>query len=147
MIIEIQNLFRLQYSYLIHFCSYINNGIVGYSWRIAAVYIWRYHVFNHICNIFKQTNGYKGTYMNDILIFLLSLCWFFGTKKFIHFCQSYRCVTLRCLRKSLISLTTIFSFVFMIFLTLFIDRICHCSTLFNIAQMLFEMMLIKFDKK
>ena len=160
MIIEIQNIHRMKWSYLLRFWSYIELGLIGCSWGVLAVYIWRYRESNRISDRLKETNGYVfinlqlATYINDTLTFLLSFCCFFGTIKILYLTRfhtdlSLFAKTLQHAMKDLLSFMLMFAIVFMAFLILFyllfIDKIWSCSTLLNTAQLLFEMMLMKFN--
>jgi len=160
MIKEIRNFIRMKWSYFRCFWSYIDIGIIGCSWGVLGVYIWRYHESNRIGNLFQETNGYVyinlqlSGYVDDILTSLLGFCCFFGTVKFIRLFRfdqrlSLFTETLQYARKELFSFTAMFAFVFMAFLTLFyllfVGKLQNCATLLNTAQMLFEMMLMKFD--
>ncbi|CAF1336506.1 unnamed protein product [Adineta steineri] len=159
-IIEIKSFFRIKFSYFYNFWSYIDIGIIGCSWGILGVYIWRYQQTISIGNRFQQTNGYVYInlqlliYVNDILTYLLAFCCFFGTLKFLRLCRFHQRLllftkTLQYAKKDLFSFMFMFLFVFMAFLTLFYllfsDKISSCSTLLHTAQTLFEMMLMKFD--
>ncbi len=159
MIIEIQNVFRMKYSYFLHFWSYIDIGIIGCSWGALGVYIWRYHESNRIGNLFKQTNGYTyinlqlSAYVNNVFIHLLGFCCFFGSIKLLRLCRFNRrsvlfTETLRHAVKDLIAFTIMFSSIFMAFLSLFyllfISQIWSCSTLLYTAEMLFQMMSMKY---
>ncbi|UJR08983.1 hypothetical protein I4U23_013233 [Adineta vaga] len=160
MIHEIRRFLHLKCSYFHHFWSYVDVGIIGCSWGVLGVYIWRYHQSISIGNRFRETNGYVyinlqlTNYINDVLTYLLGFCCFFGTLKFLRLCRFHRRLslftkTLEHARRDLISFLGMFSFVFMAFLALFyllfIGKLWSCSTLLHTAQMLFEMMLMKFD--
>jgi hypothetical protein len=160
MIKEIQNLLRMKLSYFRCFWSYIDVGIIGCSWGVLGVYIWRYQESNRIGNLLQETNGYVyinlqvSAYVNDILTFLLGFCCFFGTVKFVRLFRfdqrlSVFTETLQYAGKDLLGFSAMFSFVFIAFLTLFyllfVGKLWDCATLLNTAQMLFQMMLMKFD--
>jgi hypothetical protein len=147
-------------SYFLHFWSYIDISIIGCSWGVLGVYIWRYCESNRIGNLFQETNGYvyinlqTAAYINDILTYLLGFCCFFGSMKFIRLSRFHRGLslfteTLRYARKDLISFAMMFFFIFMAFLTLFyllfVSQVWYCSTLLQTAQMIFQMMSLKFD--
>ncbi|CAF3428948.1 unnamed protein product, partial [Rotaria sp. Silwood2] len=134
MIIEIQNIFQMKWSYFLQ------------SIRIG--------------DRFKETNGYTyinlqlSVYVNDVLTFLLGFCCFFGSLKILRLCRFHQRLslfieTLQYAMKDLILFTFMFFIVFMAFLTLFyllfVGKISSCSTLLNTAQVLFEMMLMQFD--
>ena len=160
MIGEIRLLLRLKFSYFRSFWSCIDLGMIVCSWTGFGIYFWRYQESTRIARRFRETNGYVfinlqlATYISDILIYLLGYCCFFGTLKFLRLCRFHRRLTLfnetiRHARKEFVSFAMMFSVVFMAFLTLFyflfIDRMSSCATLLRTAQMLFEMMLMKFD--
>jgi hypothetical protein len=160
MIKEIHYFLRRKLSYFRIFWSYINISIIGCSWGILGVYIWRYQESIRISNLLQETNGYVyinlqvSAYVNDILTFLLGFCCFFGTVKFVRLFRlhprlSLFTETLQYAAKDLLGFSAMFSFVFMAFLTLFYllfgDKLRDCSTLLNTAQMLFQMMLMKFS--
>jgi hypothetical protein len=160
MIVEIKTLFQMKWSYFLRFWSYIELGIIGCSWGVLGVYVWRYQESIRIGNLFKETNGYVyinlqiTAYVNDVLMFLLGFCCFFGSLKFVHLCRCHRRLslfikTIQHARNDLLAFTCMFFFVFMAFLTLFyllfVGKIWSCATLLLTAQMLFEMILMKFD--
>ena len=160
MIKEIQNFIRMKWSYFRCFWSYIDIGIIGCSWGVLGVYIWRYQESVDIDNRFEETNGYVyinlqlSAYVNDTLTFLLAFCCFFGTLKFLRLCRFHQRLslfteTLQYARKDLFAFTTMFSFVFLAFVALFYllfaGKLWGCSTLLHTGQMLSEMMLLKFD--
>ncbi|CAF1401522.1 unnamed protein product [Adineta steineri] len=160
MILEIKTVIKMKSSYFYRFWSYIDVGIIGCSWGILGVYIWRYQKSIDVGNRFQETNGYTfinlqvATYINDILTCLFGFCCFFGTLKFLRLCRFHKRLslfteTLQHAKKDLFSFMIMFFFIFMAFLTLFyllfMDKIWSCSTLLHTAQMLFEMMLMKFD--
>jgi hypothetical protein len=162
MIMTIQHLFQLKTSYFLHFWSYIDLGIIGCSWGIVGIYIWRYRESIRISNLFNQTNGYvyinlqTTAYLSEILTYLLGFGCFFGTIKFLRLCRFHQrsilfTKTLHYARKDLIAFSLMFSIVFMAFLTLFyllfVSKIWTCSTLLNTAQMLFQMMSMKYDTR
>jgi Polycystin cation channel len=160
MFIEIQLLFHLKWKYFHRFWSFIELGIIICSWTSVAIYIWRYRECKRIGKLFQQTNGYVyinlqlASYINNILTFLYGFCCFFGTIKFLYLCRFNQRLdlfiqTLQYAGKELISFGFMFSIVFMSFVSLFYllfnSNIWSCSTLLQTSQMLFEMILMKFD--
>jgi hypothetical protein len=158
--IESRSLFKLKWKYFCQFWSLIEVGIIICSWSSIGVYIWRYKISKHIGNLFRQTTGdvyinlQLTAYVNDVLTFFYGFCCFFGTIKFLRLCRFNRRLalfteTLRYAKKELISFSLMFSILFMSFLSLFyllfLSKISSCSSLFNTAQMLFEMTLFKFN--
>ncbi|UJR11342.1 hypothetical protein I4U23_015523 [Adineta vaga] len=77
---EIRLLYELKWKYFQRFWSYVEVGIIVCSWTSVGIYIWRYHECQRIGQLFKETNGYVyinlqlASYINDILIYLLSFC-------------------------------------------------------------------------
>ena len=151
---------RLKWSYFRSFWSCIDLGIIGCSWGGFGIYFWRYREANRISSRFKETNGYVfinlqlANYINDVLLYLLGYCCFFATLKFLRLCRFHRRLslfsdTIRHASKELVMFSMMFAVVFMAFLTLFyllfLGTISSCATLLHTAQMLFEMMLMKFD--
>lgn len=160
MIREVRLLFKLKWSYFKEFWSLIEVGIIVCSWSACGICLWRYHELKRIQNLFKETNGYVyinlqlASYVNDLLNFLFGFCCFFGTMKFLQICRfssrlSLFNQTLRYAAKELISFSMMFSVVFISFLCLFYllfnSTISTCSSLLETSEMLFEMILLKFD--
>jgi polycystin 1L2 len=160
MICEIRSFIHLKLAYFRQLWSLIEWAIIGCSWAGICVYIWRYHEFTRIGTFFQETNGYiyinlqLAAYINDVFTFLLSFCCFFGSIKFLHLCRFYRRVsllteTIRHAGKDLLSFMSLFCIVFMayvvLFYHLFASKIWACSNLLNTCQMLFEMMVLKFN--
>ena len=157
---EIRSLMERRCAYFRDFWSYPEIGIISCSWAGAGVYIWRIREANRIAQIFRETNGYShvnlqlASYVNDILTFLLGFCCFFGTIKFLRLLRFNRRMsmlssTLSYAAKDLISFSLMFSIVYFGYLSLFFllfhSKIWACSDALRAAQMLFEMMLLKFD--
>lgn len=160
MITMIQSIIKQKFVYFRKFWSLIDLGIIVCSWTIVGLYIWKYQEFNHIGDLFKKTNGYTyinlqtAVYIDNLCIYLLSFCCFFATIKFVYLCRfNYRLMyfikTLQHASKSILSFTLMFSIVYWAFMVLFyflfISKLRQCSTIFQTAEMLFEMTLLKFD--
>ncbi|CAF3631565.1 unnamed protein product [Rotaria sordida] len=160
MIVEIYTFICLKKLYFRHIWSYIEIGIIVCSWTSVGIHIWRVNEAARITRLFRETHGdiYLNfqllAYINDIFSFLLAFCCFFGTLKFLRLCRYNRRLallsgTLRRSARELISFSFMFSILFMAFLTLFylqfVSLIWECSSLLSTAQMLFEMLLLKFD--
>ncbi|UJR16871.1 hypothetical protein I4U23_003769 [Adineta vaga] len=158
--IEIRLLIELKWKYFHRFWSYIDNGIIICSWTSIGIYIWRYHEYQRISQLFEQTNGYINinlqfiVYINDILTYLYGFCCFFGTIKLIRLCRFNQRLnlflqTLKYARKRLLSFGMMFSIVFLsfvcLFYLLFISKISSTATLLSTIQILFEMTLMNFD--
>lgn len=157
---EAQSFRKRKLTYFRNFWSYINIGIICCSWANIGIFIWRYRELSRIGDIFKQTNGYSfinlqlAVYIDSVFTYLLSFCCFFGTIKFVKFGRfnhrlMFFCKTLQHASKDLFSFACMFSFVFVAFLTLFyllfVSKLSNCSSLLQTAEMLFEMILMKFD--
>jgi hypothetical protein len=162
MIIEIYSLIRLKKLYFYQIWSYIELGITVCSWTSVGIHIWRINEIDRISNLFHQTNGnvYVNlqllAYINDLFSFLLGFCCFFGTLKLLRLCHYNRRLallsdTLKRASGELISFSFMFAIIYMAFLTLFYlqfnSLIWNFSTLLHTAQMLFEMLLLKFDAR
>ena len=160
MSIEIRSLIRLRWSHFRSFWSYIDLGIIVCSWTSVGVYIWRYREASRIGDLFQAKHGYtfinlqRAVYINETLTFLLAFCCFFGSLKFLRLGRFLRRLslfvdTIRYAAKELVMFTVMFAIVFMAFLMLFYllfnESMLSCSTLLHTAQMLFEIMLMKFD--
>jgi polycystin 1L2 len=158
--LEIQLLYELKWKYLHQFWSFLEIGIIVCSWSSVGIYVWRYKECKRIGTLFAETNGYVyinlqlASYVNDVLTFFYGFCCFFGTIKFIHLCRFNRRLylfveTLKYAGKELVIFSMMFSILFMsfvyLFYFLFISKLSSCSSLLKTSQMLFEMMLMKFD--
>lgn len=157
---EILSFIRLKKEYLLQFWSYIELGIICCSWGSVGVYIWRQSEGKRILGLFHKTEGnvYINfqllAYINDIFSFLIAFCCFFGTMKMLRLCRYNRRLsllsnTLKRASRELISFSFMFSLIFTAFLALFylqfVSHISECSSVLHTAQMLFEMLLLKFD--
>ena len=115
---------------------------------------------SRIGNLFEETNGYAyvnlqfASHFNNILMYLFGFCCFFGTIKCLQFCRfderlSLLGDTLQYAWKDLLSFTVMFGTMFIsfiiLFYLLFISKIWACSTFLHTTQMLFEIILMKFD--
>ena len=160
MLVEIKSLIKLKSAYFRQFWSYVDVGIIVCAWTSVGICVWRYREVNRIGELFAKTNGYAtvnlqlAVYVNDLLTYLLAFSCFFATLKFIRLGRfNHRLMffvrTLQCAAKDLLSFATMFSIVFVAFLVLFyllfVGNLWTCSSLLHTAQMLFEMMLMKFD--
>ena len=160
MIMEVRSMIRLKKFYFRHAWSYIELGIIFCSWAAVGIHIWRTKEASRIGSLFRETNGgiYLNfqllAYINDIFSFLLGFCCFFGMLRLLRLCRYNERLnllsnTLKRASRELISFSMMFSVIFMAFLTLyylqFTAYIWECSTLLHTAQMLFEMLLLKFD--
>ena len=160
MFVEVQSLIRLKCEYFRQFWSYIDVGLIVCAWTSVGIYVWRYQEMSRISNQFEQTHGYAGVnlqaavYASNVFMYLLAFSCFFATLNFIRLCRfNHRLMffvrTLQRAAKELLSFMTMFSIVYLGFLTLFyllfVAKLSNCATLLRTAQMLFEMTLMKFD--
>ncbi len=160
MIEQIQTILKMKMNYFRRFWCLIDLGIIGCSWAGVGIYVWRYQESTRIENLFHETNGYVyinlqlAVYVNDIFIFLLGFCCFFGTLKFLRLCRfdprlSLFIKTMQQARNDLFAFTCMFSIIFVAFLVLFyllfVSKLWSCSTLLQTANMLFQMMSMKFN--
>jgi polycystin 2 len=160
MIEQIRLIIRTRLAYLQCVWSYIEWGMIACAWSALAVYIWRAYELNRIGDLFKKTNGdvyinlQLATYVNDVLTFLLGFSCFFGTVKLLRFARYARRLslfgeTLSHASTDLWSFGWSFAVLFMAFLVLFyllfMSTLWTCANLLHTAQMLFEMILMKFD--
>jgi hypothetical protein len=160
MIVEIQSLIKLKKNYFENIWSWINVGIIICSWTSVGLFIWRYKEMNRISDLFKKTNGFVfinlqlAVYINDLFVYFLAFCCFFGTIKLIHLCRfNYRLrlfvKTVEYARKDLVSFLCMFSLIFMAFLSLFyllfVSKLWNCQSLLYTAQMLMQMTVMKFS--
>ncbi len=147
-------------AYFRDFWSYPDIGIIACSWAGLGVYLWRIREGDRVGDLFRETNGYAyvnlqlASYVNDVLTFLLGFCCFFGTIKFLRLLRfnhrmSMLQSTLAYAARDLLSFSLMFSIVYFgylaLFFLLFHSKIWACSDPLKAAQMLFEMMLLKFD--
>ncbi len=155
---EFELLSKLKWKYFHRFWSYVELGLIICSWTVVSIYIWRYKESRRISQLFKQTNGFVyinlqlSSYVNDLLNHLFGFCCFFGTIKFLRLCRLNQRLslfgqTLENAGKELGSFTLIFISFICLFYFLFISQIWSCSTLLKTSQMLFEMILFKFNAK
>lgn len=157
---EIRSILAHGLKYFRDFWSYPEIGIIACSWAGLGVYLWRIREGDRIGALFRETNGYAyvnlqlASYVNDVLTFLLGFCCFFGTIKFLRLLRfnhriSMLSSTLAYAAKDLFSFTLMFSIIYFgylaLFFLLFHSKILACSDPLRTAQMLFEMMLLKFD--
>lgn len=160
MIIAIRSIFSERMKYFREFWSYPDLGIIACSWGGVIVYVWRIRESDRVGDLFRENNGYAyvnlqlASYVNDVLTFLLGFCCFFGTIKFLKLLRFNKRIsmlqsTLAYAAKDLISFTFMFSILYFgylaLFYLLFHSKLWACSDPLKTAQMLFEMMLLKFD--
>jgi hypothetical protein len=160
MIGEIESLFQLEWKYFRQFWPYVQWIIIICSLTGIGIYIWRYEEMQRIGTIFQQTNAYAyvnlqlAAYVNDILVNIFGICSFFGTIQFLRFCRFDQRLslfgdTLQYAWKDLLAFAVMFATLFMAFIVLFFllftSKIWDCATFLHTTQMLFEIILMKFD--
>jgi hypothetical protein len=159
-VVEIRAFLHVKFAYFRRLWSFFELGIIVCSWTGVGICIWRYYETKRIGNLFRETNGFvyinlhQAIYIDDIFNFLLGFCCFFGFLKLLHFCRFNRrlsilCDTLQHATKPLLSFMITFVIIFISFLVLFyllfVSNIWECSSLLHTSQMLFEMLLLKFN--
>jgi hypothetical protein len=160
MIEQTQSFLQLKGKYFRQFWPYVDVGIIVCSWTSIGIYVWRYNESNRVGNLFKQTNGYVyinlqvSSYINNLLINLTSFCCFFGWLKFVRLCRFHRrlCLFIQTIQhagKDLISFSLMFSIVYLsffcLFYLLFISKLSTCSSLISTAEMLLQMISLKYN--
>ena len=160
MIDEIRLLLSGKWMYFRQVWSYMNWGIIVCSWMGVGIYVWRQREMTRIGDLFQSTNGdvyinlQLAAYVNDLLTFVLGFCCFFASIKLLRFSRYARRLSvfgdaLHHAIKDLLSFTVCFALMFLgfivLFYLLFVSKMWTCSTLLHTAQMLFELILMKFD--
>jgi hypothetical protein len=160
MFIEMKLFFDLKWKYSHRFWSFIETDIIICSWLSVGIYVWRYREYSRIGKLFEETNGFVyinlqfSSYLNDLLRFIYGFCCFFGTIKLIYLCRFNEHIYLyiqaiKYAGKELISFSMMFLIVFIsfvcLFYLLFLSTISSCSSLFQTAELLFQMTLMQFD--
>ena len=160
LLIEIRSLVRLKGKYFCRARSYLELGLTACSWASVGIHIWRFNEAHRIGSLFRESQGNTYinfqlmAYINDTFSFLLAFCCFFGTMKFLRLCRYDRRLsllseTLRRANRELLSFTFMFSIVLMAFLALFhltfMTKIQACSSFLQTIQLLFKMMILKFN--
>ena len=153
-------MFRCRLRSLCQFWTCLDLGLVGCSWSSVAMLIWKNVEQKRIARLFASTNGYvyinlqRAVYIDDLARFFLSFCCFFACVKCLRLCRfhqrlSFFSKTIQHVSKDLFGFSLMFSILFTAFLCLFyflfIGQVATCATLLHTAQMLFEMVLMKFD--
>lgn len=160
MVKEVRLWYKLKCKYFRQFWSYIEWGLIISAWVALGIYIWRYREINRIGELFKVSNGdvYINlqliAYATDMFTSILGFSCFFATLKFLSFSRYDRRLslfgeTLRHASRDLLSFGLSFSIMLLAFMILFyllfMSKIWACANLLHTAQMLFEMILMKFD--
>ena len=160
MVDEMRVLLDRKWMYFRGLWSYVNWGIIVCSWVGVGIYVWRDREMSRIGDLFKKSNGdvyvnlQFAAYMNDLLTFVLGFCCFFATIKLLRFSRYSRGLslfgdTLHHASRDLFCFTLSFLMMFVgflfLFYLLFMSKIWACSSPLHTAQMLFEMILLKFD--
>ena len=160
MFTEIQSLFRLKRKYFQQFWFMIELGVIVCSWIGLILYIYRYKECSRISQLFSQTNGYIYinlqylTYLNHFLTYMYGFCCFFGTIKMIRLFRFNSHIylfisTLQISVKELLGFALMFSIVFFAYLSLFYllfsSKLWSASSLFQTAEMIFEMTVLIYD--
>jgi polycystin 1L2 len=158
--IEIHSLIKLKKKYFHSIWCFIQWGTIISSWAGLGIYIWRYFEGSHLSKFFQETNGYK--YVNiqmdvdadEILMFLFGFCCFFSTIRYLYLFRfnsrlSQFGKTLEYVQKDLLYFALTFLIVFISFLCLFYllfnAKVLSCSDVYHTIEMLFEMLLLRFN--
>ncbi|CAF1084827.1 unnamed protein product [Adineta steineri] len=160
MISHIITLIRNKKLYFRQVWSYIELGIIVCSWSEVGIQIWRVNEAARIASLFHETHGNTYinfqllAYVNDFYLFFLGFCCFFGTLRLLRLCRynqriNLLALTLKRAARELLSFSMMFAIIFIAFLMLYYFQFCsaiwECSSLLHTAQMLFELLLLKFD--
>lgn len=139
---------------------YIQWGIIICSYFGLTIYVWRFKEGSQLNQYLHQTNGYEFINiesfinLNEILLDLFGFCCFFCTIKYLYLFRFNSRLnqfgkTLEYVRKDLFYFAFTFILMFISFLSLFYllfhSTIFACKDLLHTAQILFEMLLFKFD--
>jgi hypothetical protein len=159
---ELKIFLKLKSKYLFEFWSLIEVLIIINSLISIGINVNRYNEFKRINKFFKEKNGYvyinleNLIFLNNLLMNLNNLNCFFGMIKLIRLCKYNKHLllfpkTLKYAKKelglfSLMFLLILISFICLFYL-LFLSNISSCSTLLKTTQMLFQIILLKFNTK
>ncbi|UJR10866.1 hypothetical protein I4U23_015053 [Adineta vaga] len=159
---EIRLFRKLKTKYFYSFWSLIQCCIIICSWIGLGIYIWRLYQISQLKEFLHQTNGYQYfniqfiVYIDQILLFCLSFSCFFSTIRYLSLLHSNPRLsqfmnTLKYIRKDLFYFTWIFLIIYVAFISLFYllfhSKISSCSDVFHTSEMLFEILLLKFDSQ
>ena len=155
---EIYSLIDQKAKYLFSFWNLIQWSILICSWTGLGIYIWRSHQGSHLDSLFKETNGYKfiniqqAVYLDETLMILFGYCYFFSTLKYLYFFRfnsrfSQFGQTLQYIKQDLFWFTCNFILIFISFLSLFYSKLATYSDVYRTIQMLFQMLLLKYNTR
>ena len=157
---EIVALIKLRRGYFRLFWSYVQWALIGCSWSGVPIWVWSWREMVKVGDVFRETNGYRFVDLGrvaaaeDVFTSLLGLCCFLATIKFLSFSRFYRRLhlladTLKHAAGDLFHFMVMFSVVVFAFVglfhMLFVSKIWSCSSLLQTSEMLFEMLLMKFN--
>ena len=157
---EIVALIKLRRGYFRLFWSYMQWALIGCSWAGVPIWVWSWREMAKVGDVFRETNGYRFVDLGrvaaaeDVFTSLLGLCCFVATIKFLSFSRFYRRLhlladTLKNAAGDLFHFMMMFSIVLFAFVglfhMLFVSKIWSCSSLLQTSEMLFEMLLMKFN--
>ena len=157
---EIVALIKLRRGYFRLFWSYVQWALIGCSWAGVPIWVWSWREMAKVGDVFRETNGYRFVDLSrvaaveDVFTSLLGLCCFVATIKFISFSRFYRRLhlladTLKNAAGDLFHFMMMFSIVLFAFVglfhMLFVSKIWSCASLLQTSEMLFEMLLMKFN--
>ena len=151
---------KLKKQYFRDFWSLVELGIIACSVGCIGVYFWRFKESKRLGSLIAETNGYVymnlqlAVYVNDVMTFLFGFCCFFASLRFVRLIRTNPRLalfirTLEYAARDLLSFAFMFALVFSSFLALFYllfaSKMSSCATMLDTAQMLFEVLLMKFD--
>ena len=157
---EIVALIKLRRAYFRLFWSYVQWALIGCSWAGVPMSVWSWREMAKVGDVFRETNGYRFVDLSrvaeveDVFTSLLGICCLLATIKFLSFSRFYRRLhlladTLKNAAGDLFHFMVMFSIVLFAFIglfhMLFVSKIWSCASLLQTAEMLFEMLLMKFD--
>ena len=158
--IEIRSLIKLKKKYFYSIWSFIQWGTIISSWIGVGIYIWRFKEGSQLNKLFHDTNGYeyvniqKAVYYDNVLMYLFGFCCFFSTIKYLYLFRfnsrlSQFGKTLEYVQKDLFYFAWTFFIVFIsficLFYLLFYSKLASCSDVSHTAEMLLEMLLLKYN--
>ena len=157
---EIVALIKLRRGYFRLFWSYAQWALIGCSWSGVPIWVWSWREMAKVGDVFRETNGYRFVDLSrvavveDVFTSLLGLCCFVATIKFLSFSRFYRRLhlladTLKIAAGDLFLFMMMFAIVLFAFIglfhMLFVSKIWSCASLLETSEMLFEMLLLKFN--
>ena len=157
---QILSVIQQRCEYLKNIWTYFDLLSVGFSSAAIGLVICKYRQVQSVRDRLQTTRGYTPISLSallsidDLLSFSLASLCFLTYLRCLRLCRFHRRLSLflRAILhagRELISFSAMFSLIFFAFVTLFyllfISNLSSCSTIWRTAQLLFEMVLMKFD--